>query len=352
MKRNLMSFLILWVFVGACGTSTDGITGATEINNSGGNSLYHRTEETPLKVGELFVGGEVQNPGKVDLRKYYQREVFSKQARSVAPDSVDFQGAYRFRGYSLFDLLNHFLVAKKNAEDFHPATDLYVVIENDKGQKVSFSWSEIFYTQQPHQIIIATHSAPIEPFKKEVNYPTGTQWKVIAANDLYDFRTLKNPIKITVKSFDKNDYVVNRKLKNPVSPGFALIINNQKVATFDSTTAYPCHQEYNSVFYGMGMGYHPIPNFRGVELSSFVQLLMPKEMDPLMTNGLVCFSATDGYRAVVSFAELFNRADQVHPLLAIPPKDSGSGYFRFYQPSCFYADMSVRNLSEMYVFID
>ncbi len=352
MKRNSIVILIILMTLGACQIKTDGTTGATEVNNSGGNSLYHRTVETPLKVGEIFVDGEVQNPGKVDLSNYYQREVFSKQARSVAADSVDFQGAYRFRGYSLFDLLNHFLVAKKNAEDFHPATDLYVVIENDKGQKVSFSWSEIFYTQQPHQVIIATQSAPIEPFRKEVNYPAGTQWKVIAANDLYDFRTLENPIKITVKSFDKKDYVVNRKLENPVSPGFALIVNNRKVATFDSTKVDPCLQEYNSVFYGMGMGYHPIPNFRGVELSSVVQEWMPKNTDPLMSNGLVCFSATDGYRAVVSFAELFNRADQVHPLLAIPPQDSGSGYFRFYQPSCFYADMSVRNLSEMYVFVD
>ncbi len=352
MKTNFFVVMLLLTSLGACQTKTDGISGATETNYAGGNSLYHRTEETPLKVGEIFVDGEVQNPGKVDLSNFYQREVFSKQARFISADSVDFQGAYRFRGYSLFDLLNHFLVAKKNAEDFHPATDLYVVIENEQGQKVSFSWSEIFYTQQPHQVIIATHSAPIEPFRKELNYPTGTQWKVIAANDLYDFRTLENPIKISVKSFDKKDYLVNRKLENPVSPGFALIVNGREVATFDSTKVYPCLQEYNSVFYGMGMGYHPIPNFRGVELPTVVHDFLSIDNKILMTNGLVCLSATDGYRAVVSFAELFNRADQVHPLWAIPPQDSGSGYFRFYQPSCFYADMSVRNLSEMYVFVD
>jgi hypothetical protein len=248
-------------------------------------------------------------------------------------------------------LLNPFIVEKKNAEEFRPATDVYIIIENDKGERVVFSWAEIYLTNIPHQVIIATEQASIEPYKREVDYPKGNVWKVVAANDLFAFREIENPTRITVKSFDKKDYVIDRELNEPFSPTVNIIINDELKYVVDDKNK-ELIRKYNSVFYGMGMGYHDTPSFEGVLLSSFVDEDLKLDESKWMRNGLACVVGKDGFRNIFSVSELFNRVDQVHPILAIPSVDSGSGQFRLYHPSVFYADFSVKNLAEIYMFTE
>ena len=69
-----------------------------------------------------------------------------------------------------------------------------------------------------------------------------------------------------------------------------------------------------------------------------------------MRNGIAFVVGKDGFRNVFSVSELFNRVDQVEPILAIPDNKQKSGHFRLYHPSAFYADFSVRNLAEIYFF--
>lgn len=330
----------------SCNLIPDAFTGATKNYDANGNSLFHRTDETSLVTGNLFIEGEVKNPGEVKLKKYYKREVFYKQATPSDSGSYNFVGAYRYRGYSLFDILNPFIVEKKNVEVFRPSTDLYIIIENDKGDKVTFSWAEIFLTHTPHQVLIATEMAPIKPYKKEVDYPTGKVWKIVAANDLFAFRELENPTKIIIKSFDKKEYAINREIKNPFTPSVNVFIADKLVSTIDSTYNQKATVEYKSIFYGMGMGYHSSPTFKGVEL---MPIAADNELN-YMQKGLVCFAGLDGYRVVFSYSELFNRVDQVKPILAKPDKYSESGYFRVYHPNSFYADMSAKALAEIYLF--
>ncbi len=194
-------------------TWADAITGASKAMALDGNSLYHQTDEISLESGELEVAGEVKSPGKVNLNNHYKREVFIKEALYYRDTGTEFIGSYRYRGYSLFDLLHPFSQEKKNAEEFRPAIDLYVVIENDLGETVAFSWSEIFHTINPHQVLIATEVAPIVPYRKEVGYPVGDKWKVVSAGDLFAWRTLENPVRITVRSFDKKSYPIDRDLE-------------------------------------------------------------------------------------------------------------------------------------------
>lgn len=350
MNKYILLFLTA-LLLQSCRHLIDGMSGATKNYDPNGNSLYHRTDETQLKVGELQVLGEVKKPGKVKLKNFYKREVFCKQAVPDSATEIAFIGAYRYRGYSLFDLLNPFIAEKKNAEAFRPSIDLYIIIENDKGDRVVFSWSEIYHTHNPHQIIIATEWAPIKPYKKEVDYPNANLWKVVAANDMFAFRELENPTKITVKSFDKKEYEINRDLKDPFTPTVRLVVNNEEVNQIDSTTVGLFKTEYNSIFYGMGMGYHHAASLRGIELQKVV-LPYVKSAKQMSRNGLVCFAGLDGYRAVYSFSELFNRVDQVKPILAIPNKGDKNGYFRIYNPMDFYADRSVKGLAEIFLFME
>lgn len=351
LKLIIPALLVTVTIFSSCNFLPDAISGATSKYYKNGNSVYHQTDETKLKVGEIVIEGEVKNPGKVSLRRLYKREVFHKQATLGDSGKIDFVGAYRYRGYSLFDMLNSFIVEKKNLEEFRPATDLYIIIENDKGDRVSFSWNEIFFTHFPHQVIIATESAPIKPYKREVEYPTGNAWKVVASTDLFAYRELENPTKIIVKSFDKKSYTINRELDDKYSPNVTIVVDNNTVKTVDATETSATDITYNAVFYGLGMGYHDTPYFRGFPLRPHVTDFFAADAASWQRNGLVCAVGKDGFRNIFSVSELLNRVDGVEPILAIPPVKE-SGHFRLYHPSAFYADFSVRNLMELNFFKD
>ena len=328
----------------------DAITGATKGMAQDGNSLYHQTDEVLLTTGELMVDGEIKSPGRVRLRDHYEREVVVKEALPVEGGIPHLVGAYRYRGYSLFDLLHPFNQQKKNMEIFRPAIDLYVVIENAVGESVVFSWSEIFHTINPHQIMIATRMAPIKPYRREVEYPVFEQWRVVAAGDLFAHRFLENPVNITVRSFDQKEYEIDREMEDPYSP--EVIVDGLDLVPFPiaAEARQESHLYYQSTFYGMGMGYHPTPHFQGPALKDLLEGKVGAEDATWNRHGLVTFAGKDGYRAVYSYSELFNRADQVFPILAIPDNPNEAGYYRVFHPMDFYADRSVKNLSEIFFF--
>ncbi|MFW6222463.1 MAG: hypothetical protein ACOC3T_02500, partial [Bacteroidota bacterium] len=263
---------------------------------------------------------------------------------------VNFIGAYRYRGYSLFDLLHPFNQEKKNMEEFRPAIDLYVVVENDKGETVVFSWSEIFHTNNPHQVMIATDAAPIVPYRKEVDYGMSEKWKIVAASDLFAYRVLENPVKITVRSFDKKEYPIDREYDPLYSDGIDVVMNDEILRHIPAEENPENYTRYHSSFYGMGMGYHEAQYFQGPELSGLLKDTLEFFNPQWNRNGLVCFASVDGYRALYSYSELFNRTDQVFPILAVPDDPMDGGFYRIFHPSEFYADRSVKSVKEMYLF--
>lgn len=352
-SRLLILIAGLFIFGGCNGLSdriTDAVTGATQFAGMDGNSMYHQSDAVSLDRGSIEVLGEVKEPGNVRFRRQIKREVFIREARLVDGQQA-FTGSYRYRGYSLFDLLHPFEYDKKNIEEFRPGTDLYIVVENDLGETVVFSWSEIFHTSQPHQAIIAIEMAPIEPYKAEVNYPTAEVWKLVSAADLYAERQLSNPVRITVHSFDEKTYPINRDLDPLFSPSLLVEMAGTPVAEITEEDAtHIRHRAYNTVFFGMGMGYHNNPVFSGPYLHELIEGHIDLADPDLLRNGLVCFAAIDGYRAMFSFSQLFNRIDQSPPILAIPDDPGDGGYFRIFLPDAFYADYSVKSVSDMYIF--
>lgn len=300
MKNSLKNKLLLLFLLAAMSSCNkfsnlfDAISGASKTMKQNGNSLFHQTDETTLKIGELYVEGEVEKPGKVNLEDFYKREVFIKESIYDKENGINFIGAYRYRGYSLFDLLHPFNQNKKNKEAFKPAIDLYITIENSEGDNVVFSWSEIFHTVNPHQIIIATEAAPIVPYRKEVDYVIGNSWKVVAANDLFAYRVLENPTKITVHSFDKKDYPIQKGLSPLHSPDVKVVIDNEEAFTIPAVTDTNTYIRYYSSFYGMGMGFHNAPYFQGPSLHGFFAEQMNLFSPEYIRNGLVCFVGLDG----------------------------------------------------------
>jgi hypothetical protein len=329
----------------------DAMSGASKKMAQDGNSLFHQTTEHSLEITNISVTGEVVKEGMIDLDNYYKREVFVKEC-TLNHNKMEFIGAYRYCGYSLFDLLHPFDVEKKNAEEFKSSIDMYVVIENAQGETTVFSWSEIFHTNNPHQIIIATESAQIEPYRKEVDYPKAKSWKIVAANDLYAYRNIENPKSIKVISFDKKKYPIQKGLEPNYSPEVKVFVDNKKAFSIKAIDDSSKLRKYYSCFYGMGMGFHEAPYFEGPELPSLFQDSINLLDAEYMQHGLACFIGKDGYRCIYSFSELFNRTDQVFPILSIANDKNDGGYYRIFHPSEFYADRSVKGLTEIFLFTE
>lgn len=354
MKKNLLPVFIILsgMLFSSCRHMPvrllDAISGATKTMTPDGNSLYHQTEAVSLVAGSLEITGEVKKPGMVNLDNHYKREVFLKESVYDPDSGLVFRGAYRYRGYSLFDLLHSFTQQKKNAESFRPPTDLYIIIENDLGEAVSFSWSEIFHSIHAHQVLIATEAAPIYPYRRQLEYPLGGSWKVVAASDLFAFRSLENPVRITVRSFDHKEYPIDRDHQPVPSPWISVAVHGEPSWRVNLTETQ--HTTYQSTFYGMGMGYHPADTFTGPGIDHILPSSTPAFNAGWNRTGLICMAGADGYRAVYSFSELFNRADQVLPILAMPADPEKSGSYRMFLPTDFYADRSVKQLEEVYFF--
>ncbi|MBW6461294.1 MAG: hypothetical protein K0B08_12050 [Bacteroidales bacterium] len=332
------------------GSLLDAVTGASLTIAQDGNSLFHQTDALSLTPGEIEIAGEVKKGGMVDFKNHYKREVVMKEAIPDENGNIQFKGAYRYIGYTLFDLLHPFIQDKKNAALFRPAIDLYVVIQNIDGESVVFSWSEIFHTTNPHQIMIATEAAPIKPYRKEVDYQPGSIWKVVAASDLYAYRELINPATITVRSFDKKDYVINRDLDSANIPAISIVVEDELLPTIQVKEDRGGRIRYYTTFYGMGMGYHESEYFEGYALRELLEDSPDIFNSEWNRSGLVCFAGVDGYRAIYSFAELFNRADQSALILTVPDEHTKCNGSRVFLPVDFYADRSVKLLAEIYFF--
>lgn len=328
----------------------DAISGASGLPQ-GGNSLFHQTEETTLSKGEILVVGEVKNNESIDFSKLYKREVIVKESLYDSA-GINFIGAYRYKGYSLFDMLNTVELAKKNQEAFRPIIDLYVIVRNAAGESAVFSWAEIFLTADPHQVLIATESAPIKPYRKEVDYPVTENWKLVSARDLFAFRNIENPSSIEICSFDRKDFPIIRDLEPLYSENIAVWKQDTLLKTITTIPENLPTHEYITNFYGMGMGFHPNDGFKGVSLGKMLEDMLHFYDPELNRTGLVCFAGADGYRAVYSYSELFNRPDGLSPILDISQQDSSGGRFRLFHPEEFYADRSVKALQTIYLFTE
>ena len=161
------------------------------------NDFYDDAETIKLKTSVVEILGEIANPGKVNLETLTLRSVIAKE--TLLQDGKDkFVGAYRYDGYSLYDILNSVILKKKNEAEFPPIIDLYIEVENDKGEKVVFSWGELYYPIHRHEILIATQVARIVPSKTKDLWPLPSDSRLIVASDLLTHRNISNPSRITI----------------------------------------------------------------------------------------------------------------------------------------------------------
>ncbi len=311
------------------------------------NNFYDNIDLYSIPLASIIVDGEVEKPGTVDLTQLQLRTVIAKEALLNADGSNRFIGAYRYDGYSLFDILQNFVLNKKNKEAFRPIIDLYVIIENDKGEKVVLSWGEIYYPAHLHQILIATRVGRIVPSKTKDLWPLPKENKLVVVNDLLSERNISHPVRITVKSYSR-DFPVSKEMSPLVSPSFTIETNGVRGSAISKLPEAYQTETLHTIFYGKGRGIHSTQPFSGVYVQDILAKYVKVNASALQTE-LVTMVGKDGYRAIYSLSEIMNRNDQSHILLVPCDPTTDGGTFRIF-PSCdFFSDRAVKALSEIII---
>jgi len=311
------------------------------------NNFYDNTATFDLPVMELTVEGEIANPGIVDFSSLPLHSVIVKETLLDTTGGDRFTGAFRYDGYSLFDILEKRIIRKANAEEFNSIIDLYIEIENEAGEKVVFSWGEIYYPNNLHKILIASSVSRIVPSKTRELWNLPGSSKIVAASDLISERNISNPKKITVRSYPKSF-----KTEKGMSPMYCdrILVYNRKeqIAEMRSIPGSINNETFNTIFYGRGRGIHSTTPFTGVMLKEVISKYYPVNRGNLQ-SGIMCISGLDGYRCALSFSEIFNRNDQQEFLLIKTTKNEDGGLFRMFAAGDFFSDRAIKSVSSIHL---
>ena len=316
---------------------------ATERTNNFYDNEYTYLLPHPLKI---VVGGEIANPNVLNLSKLPLHSVIVKEALPTE-NGTEFIGSYRYSGYSLYDILDEFIIAKKNAKDFRPIIDLYIEIENNVGDKISISWGEIYYPVHLHEVIIATKVIQIVPSKTKDYWPLPVESKLVIASDLLSCRNISNPTKITVKSLNKK-FVVNKDMEAMWCDELKLSLNGKAIETYTQLPEALPDLSYPNIFYGRGRGIHGVTPFMGSELKAFIQKHIEINAQNLR-NGMITICGLDGYRAAYTVSEIMNRNDQSEILIMDKDNYEGAGKFSIYPACDFFSDRAIKSVSEIHI---
>ncbi|HBZ25514.1 MAG TPA: tungstate ABC transporter substrate-binding protein WtpA [Rikenellaceae bacterium] len=344
--RTLLVLLVFTFASAGCRYfNTDAFSGSTLIWESGANNYYNRESPHPLEFGEdILVTGEVEKDVRVNLEKLPWRSVAVKESR-MEGDSLVFEGAFRYDGYALSDILSIVKVDKWKKEEFYPPVDLYVEVWNDKGEFAVFSWGELFYSADPYNVIIAKNVTRVIPGKTKELWKLPKSAKIVSGGDRYSVRNISDPVKIVIKSL-RGNFKVDREPEIFTSTALEVNDGTQPVLTFPNLPAHLPVVEKRTLFYGQSMGYKGEKIYRGVSIEQLIGESLPLNKTSLR-GGIVCIEATDGYRASFSLSELMNRADFKEPLVMYGGDEKGRDGFSLFCPGDMFADRAIKSINKI-----
>ena len=305
------------------------------------NSQFDDSQAKTYDPKSILVQGEIQSPGTVDLGGLPLRNVPVKEMAFENGKQV-FRGAYFVSGYSLYDVLNRAKIKKDPGNTFKPPVDMYVIVENDKGDKAVFSWGEIYY-RDSFDILITKSLQPVNPARAKVSYPIPDEPRLICGGDLLNIRFISNPTKITVKSFFES--ISAEKPKDTYAPEIKLSTKSGSTNIRDLGPSVE-KRNYQSVLYGHGMGFKEVFNGAGYLLKDVIAT-HAKPAPERLKNIVVVASARDGYKVAFSASEIMNRNDNHDYLLNDLKDDKKAGRYTLVVTSDYFADRDVRSVDKI-----
>ncbi|KAF0141350.1 MAG: Molybdopterin oxidoreductase/precorrin-4 methylase [Stygiobacter sp.] len=313
----------------------------SQDRNESSPSFFDDSEIREYSLKSILVEGEVENPGVVDLALLPVNGLPAKDV-SYGKDKNKFIGSYFFSGYSLFDIINQKRVKKANEAEFKPAVDLYVVVENDKGDKAVFSWGELFYAKDNFRTVITKSVRAINPSKMKMKWSLPNTPVLISGNDAFNFRTITNPTKITIKSF-AGTYSKER-IKEIFTPEFTIIGANGNVVV--KNIAGIEKRKFRGLGYGHGMGWKGVDEVEGFVFKDVLKNYITLD-EKQIASTVICVSAKDGYRVTYSLSEIVNRNDMNDFLLVEKNGSLEEGKYNLLATPDFFVDRNVRSVEKI-----
>lgn len=347
--RFINLFLILGVLLSACQQNPrqdNKKTGSQQMDSTDAtNDFYDNAPTYRLNhEGAITVRGEVAKEYNISFEGLPLRSVLVKETL-LKHETDSFVGAYQYHGYSLYDLLNRVRIQKANQETFSPIIDLFIEIHNAKGEKVVFSWGELFYPNNRHQILVATRVTPIIPSKTKDQWPLPEDSRIVVATDLLNERNIRNPTRVVIRTL-KGEFP-EKEQEKLYAPSVALLnLDGKKIDQIGQIPSGMEALDYPTVFYGRGRGIHGVSSFSGFLLKDLIRRYFPVTKDRLQ-KGYFSVAAPDGYRAAFTYSEIFNRNDQSEVLLMDLGKEMPDGRFRVFHSADFFSDRAIKAVSEI-----
>jgi len=349
MKKITPILLMVSIFIVSCSNNADNNANLKQqkltYDTNDRTQDFYDNEKTHELAGprSIEVIGEISNPGVVSYSSLPLRSVIVKETLLKGKSNA-FVGAYRYDGYSLYDILNKCILNKKNAKEFPPIIDLFVEVINDKGEKVVFSWGELYYPIHRHEIIIATQVMHIVPSKSKDLWPLPEEPRLIVASDLITERNISNPTKIIVKTISKKyDIKKGAKIYGPV---LSLKNNGKLIKKFKFTPKKYQIESISTIFYGRGRGIHGTTPFKGVYLKSLLADYFEFNKENIQ-RGIFCLAATDGYHGAFTYSEIMNRNDNLEFLLIDKDNYEDAGKFSVLASPDFFSDRAIKSMNEI-----
>ncbi|MFC2134120.1 hypothetical protein ACFLTH_05840 [Bacteroidota bacterium] len=317
------------------------ITTAQDLDENT-NTFFDDSETKEYSLNSIYVGGEVTEPGEVDLSSLPLHGFPMKELELKEDGKYKFIGSYFCKGYSLHDIISPKKVKKINESDFRPFVDLHIVIENEKGDKAVFSWGEIFYSKDNFKIILTKYINSINPSKMKMEWPLSDKPRIVCGNDFSNNRFIEDPVRIIVKSAEGE--FASEKGDDIFAPEIILTAGSDEavIADIDQSIAKRTHTD---IGYGHGRGYKGINNYEGYVFKDIISANL-KFTDEYLQKGFAVASAKDGYRVVFSIAEIMNRIDMNDFLLIDNGNSKSHGRYSFLSVPDFFVDRNVRSVEK------
>ncbi|MEE4115736.1 MAG: hypothetical protein V2I37_06185 [Marinilabiliaceae bacterium] len=354
--RILLPLLLISSFsFSSLAQDPDAVSGATSsagmaswnpmLQRAYNNDNFDNVALKPLKLTIPFVEGEISNPGYTDFGNILQREVIVKEVAEGKNGELEFKGVFNYRGYPLSDLLEDFVVDKKNKAEFPVETDLVIVISNDRGESAAFSWGEIFMSKRGKDIMLATAVAPVFPTKTDDTWPVPANCKIIAGSDFHTLRNIESPTKIEFRSFPQSFPG-----EKGFEPLYSASITLEKDARKIKITKIPeglNKRSFPTAFFGLHKGFKEIKTFEGYPLKEVLEACFDFTASDLQ-HGILAVGAKDAYRCVYSLSEIMNRQD-LESVLIIDLGEDDHGRFKIFPAAEVFADRQLKGASLAYI---
>ncbi len=295
------------------------------------------------------ISGAVQQPIRLaaeDLAKF--------QSSTVRLNEVDrdefYSGAFYYRGIPLRTILEMAHIQKEDAS-FSKFLDVCIVIRNAVGKQVVLSWGEVFY-RNPAEFIIAFAAEPVLPelpqgrekWQNTLNRPIGFP-KLIIASDLYTDRCMESIVSIDVMVLNPSMKI--RNADDQYVPSFAVDGAVKTPLIISDLSGWPRESATIKVT-GSLKGYHGVQHVSGVPLVK----LLEKAGATMDLSTVYLVTHSDGYRAAVSFGELFLDPAGERILVADGndnPNAAKEGRFTLHIPHDLSSDRNVKGIENIEV---